>query len=141
MNWLLDRLAHVLVWVCGSVGPKELSGPSSPKSDHQQGAPADATLPATPHLDAHQLDKDALWRMFNERREAERQAKLQGFLSDLFDPKMDPFLHSWEPSKTTPRVQWSMADQCLWHETYAAFLLGPVEPEPPREFGETNGQD
>ena len=136
MNWLLDRLAHVLVWVCGSVGPKELSGPSSPKSDHQQGAPADATLPATPHLDAHQLDKDALWRMYQERRELEKQRR---FLDDLLNPPdyIEPFRHSGEPSGVVPLDAFDASARSAIAWAATCFRLGSN----PDDNGELRGQD
>lgn len=110
MNWLLDCLARFIVWLHRDRGDGIVVrgiGPSSPDTKHQQEAPSVEALPTSdyPALDSHQIDKDALWRMYQERRELEKQRR---FLDDLLNPPdyIEPFRHSGEPSQG-----WTGADR------------------------------
>ena len=131
LAWLIEMVRE---W--GTFGRKG-AGDDGLSFPEQQTSPDATSAASTPFLDAHHLDKDQLWLMYHQRREAERQARMQAMLNDLFAP-IEPWRHSGQPSNVSSKSAWSMQDQVLWHEAYAAFLLGPVDH--PYE-GETDGAD
>ena len=73
------------------------------------------------------------WDSSPTQQPAEASPGVNASLSET--PALDPFLHSWDHSPISEKVNWRMADQVLWHEAYASFIL---EPHPPKTFGEND---
>lgn len=156
-------MRRLIAWLWSEVWGRKGVGQGSPDPLAQepgtsQEVPDTSDLSA---LDAHQLDRDSLWRLFQERQEQARQAKLQRMLNDIFQTPgyiIEPFRHTGEHSEVVPLDVFDASAKAAIAYVATALRVGLVETKareyyldadghviytdrPTRPNGELNGQD